>query len=120
MTGLGMVRVIIKLDVIPRQENRWIERTETLEMSCRAAGHLLYSHAGAATRRMASGFGEVEMSEARASHVISDWVQTEFVSQWYSTSCLLGHYARNDMELETACNCKFARAIDSAAEPVYR
>ncbi|KAG0540037.1 hypothetical protein BDA96_03G374300 [Sorghum bicolor] len=81
MTGLGMVRVIIKLDVIPRQENRWIERTETLEMSCRAAGHLLYSHAGAATRRMASGFGEVEMSEARASHVISDWVQTEFVSQ---------------------------------------
>ncbi|OQU87811.1 hypothetical protein SORBI_3003G347480 [Sorghum bicolor] len=89
MTGLGMVRVIIKLDVIPRQENRWIERTETLEMSCRAAGHLLYSHAGAATRRMASGFGEVEMSEARASHVISDWVQTEFVSQVIHACTLL-------------------------------
>ena len=38
---------------------------------------------------MASGFGEVEMSEARASHVISDRVQTEFVSQVIHACTLL-------------------------------
>jgi hypothetical protein len=51
---------------------RLTERTtEALDMICRVLG-CWPSHAGAGTRRMASGFGEVEISEAPANHVMSD------------------------------------------------